>query len=258
MSLLKDRTFIVLVSILFVIGILFVIVLYTLSDNVTTGSNGRFKVGENLSEQQKSLVLDIVMNDAILKNELDDTEAILTRENTGVPEGNFYIDDISVAKYNDSDLNISGVWPAVTFIVGNISHEGPTLQAFIDPDIKQVVYIQKTWRSVNGNLNNIHLANVSITDTGYKMNSNLTDEEQTSAIKIVLVNESVREYLEGNNYTLNSVTIGESRSSKGYSFTYNVYPSVTLYVSPNTMIDASVDIKNNKVVLLTFLPYEGN
>jgi hypothetical protein len=254
MRLLKDRTFLALVSILVIIIILMALGLYTSSNNLTTGSANGFTIGDNLSEQQKSLVLDIAMNDSILNDELIGADGLLTSGNISDASKNYHVEDISVARYDDPNLHISGAWPAVTFIVGNISQEGPTLQAFVDPANKRVVYISEDWRPVNGNPDNIHLLNVSIADTGYKYNTNLTDEQQSLAFQMALANESVAGYLKGNNYTLNGVGMAMFENRNGLSTIKHVYPSVTFYIKPYTMIGAYIDINNNKVIGVSSYP----
>jgi len=256
MDVLKDKLLIVLVLTLFVIFVLFVFVWFMSPGNSV--SDGGFKVGENLSEQQKNLVFDVAMNSAILKERLDGAGLTLASGNVGGVSENVHVENVSVASYTDFDSHVSGVLPVITFTVGGIV-EGATLQAFVDPDNKRVVYIRETWRSINSSPNNT-TTSISIEDTGYDVNTSLTDGEQTVAIKIALENESVKKYLDGNNYTLNSVGIGESLSSNGNSSVYYACPIVTFYVKPSTMppimIGADVDIKNDKVLAVNWIPVE--
>lgn len=258
LRLLKDRTLLVLTLILFVIIILIAIGVYiSLSNTPDTGSASGLKLGENLTEQQKFEIFNITMNDSNFKNELLGTagseqafgnfNGTLT-VNISDASGNYHIKDISIAKYEDINFHISDVLPAVTFIVGDENREGPTLQAFVDPVKKRVVYIKETWRSMYGNPNNIQLINKSIADTGYTIDTRLTEEQQSTAISIALANESVKNYLDGNNYTLNGVDMSGYESSKGYSSVQYVYPLVTFYIKPTTMIHVLIDITNNKII----------
>lgn len=244
----SDKTLIVLILVLFISFIIFAVALFESSDHSSSESGSRFYFRENLSEQQKALVLGIAMNDTILSSELEGTSAAITRGTMGELIGQYRVEGISVARYDDADVHVSGILPAVTFIAGNMSQEGPTLEAFVDPDAGRVAYIRETWRPVNGNPYNIHLINVSIVNTGYKFNDNLTEEEQTRALAIALANESVQGYLRGANYTLNGVGMAEFGNLNGYSTADYVYPSVTFYVPPARMIDAYVDIKNDRVI----------
>jgi hypothetical protein len=255
MRLLKDRTFFVLTLILCVIIILIAIVVYNSSNNGTnTRSASGFKIGENLTEQQKLLILNITMNDSHFKNELLGLAGSglaygdfngTTTVNISDASGNYHIKSIYVDRYEDVSLHISDILPAVTFIVGDESREGPTLQAFVDPVKKRVVYVKETWRI---NPDNVHLFNKSFADTGYTIDEILTEEQQSAAINIALANESVKGYLDGKNYTLNGVDMSGYESDKGFSCVEYVYPLVTFYIKPTTMIRVIVDITNSKIL----------
>ena len=255
LRLLKDRTLIVLTLILSIIIILIAVGIYiSLSNNLGTGSASGYKIGEELSGQQKSQIFNITMNDSNCKNELlglagsglayGNFNGTMT-VNISDASGNYHIKDVSIAKYEDFSLHISDILPAVTFIVGDETREGPTLQAFVDPVKMRVVYIKETWR---GDPNNVHLINKSFADTGYQINTILTEEQQTKAINIALTNESVKNYLDRDNYTLNGVGMSGYENSKGYSSVQYVYPMVTFYIKPTTMIRVLIDITNNKII----------
>ena len=76
----------------------------------------------------------------------------------------------------------------------------------------------------------------------------MTEEQQTKAINIALTNESVKNDLDRNNYTLNGVGMSGYENSKGYSSVQYVYPMVTFYIKPTTMIRVLIDITNNKII----------
>ena len=186
-----------------------------------------------------------------------------------------YMTDHEVAPGYDTTRTL----PAAEIIVGNASQAGIDVVAFVDMATSRVAYVGFVARpgadatgatyhsadrgvaeSVPGESTDRIYENVTILDTGYIQDQNLSDDEISTIQGIALANDTVKGKLQGHSYQVRNVTV--TAVERGYPDRYiEAYPMATIDIMEGKTvldtIDVFVDVRKNRVASIsTEMPYQ--
>lgn len=142
------------------------------------------------------------------------------------------------------------VLPAAEIIPGNASQAGINLIAFVDPDKKKVAYIGfiprpgippasgVTFTSIDGGLDEYeppwdshrYYNNVTIVDTGYQKDMNLSQDQKDQALKLALANATVQGYIGSYQAVPGDFSVYSYEAVYPYHYVI-AYPMLTIYAT---------------------------
>ncbi len=171
--------------------------------------------------QNDSQAISVALNDTAVEGKMEQAWFTMDMAGNGTPGDDtpdLHLGGVTMSSFQGADI-VSPAMPAVEIDIGEISDAGINMYAFVDLQKGRVAYIGFSPRPGNNAYGIEYSAidhgvsertistdstsfmdNVTIVDTGYSGNRELTDQDKSDIIAFALDNASIKGRLDGSRY----------------------------------------------------------